>query len=221
MTFSKEWENQYIDNRHISIWPWSDLISLSSDYLKNSGNFKILEIGFGTGANIPFFLSRGVDYYGIEGSKIAFNLVSQKFPELKGNLSLGDFTKNRNYSEVFDMLIDRSSMTHNTLDAIYEGLLNIRSAMKPGAKYIGVDWFSTEHSEFINGVEIDPNTKVFNDNSCFSGVGKVHFSDKEHLLDIFNKSGFNVTKLTHKKSYTETPDNKYVFATWNLVAEKI
>ena len=221
MAFSKEWENQYLNNCHMSIWPWSDVISLSVGYLNNGCNLKILEIGFGMGANIPYFLSRGVDYFGIEGSETAFNLVSQKFPELEGKLILGDFIKNKNYTEVFDIVIDRSSMTHNTSDAIYDGLLNISNAMKVGAKYIGIDWFSTEHSEFINGKTIDNNTKIFNDNSCFSGVGKAHFSDKEHLLDIFNKSGFNVTKLTHKKSYTEIPDNKYVFATWNLVAEKI
>ena len=218
MTFSVEWESKYQTNQHISIWPWSDLISLTSGYLERDREFKVLEIGFGMGANIAFFLGKGVGYYGIEGSETAFNIVSEKFPELDKNLILGDFIKKRDYPEIFDMVVDRSSMTHNTSESIDQGLLNLRLAMKPGAKFVGVDWFSTEHSEFINGVEVDANTKVFNDDSCFSGLGNVHFSDKSHLIDIFNKAGFDITKLTHKKSYTEVPNNSYLFATWNFVA---
>lgn len=218
MSFSSEWNSKYLENKHISIWPWSDLISLSAAYLKLNEKSKVLEIGFGMGANIPFFLSKGVEYYGVEGSEAAFNVVSERFPELNQKLILGDFIKKRDYPEVFDMVVDRSSMTHNTSESITQGLSNLRLAMRPGAKFIGVDWFSTEHSDYINGVEVDANTKIFNDNSCFSGLGNVHFSDKNHLIDIFNKAGFDITKLTHKKSYTEVPNDNYVFATWNFVA---
>jgi hypothetical protein len=221
VTFSLEWDKKYTENRHISIWPWSDLISLTSGLLPPEINFKVLEIGFGMGANIPFFLSKGVKYYGIEGSKTAFDMVAKKFPELEKDLILGDFVKNKNYPQVFDMVVDRSSMTHNTSEAICEGLLNLNRVMKPNAKYIGIDWFSSDHSDFVKGVNVDANTKVFNENSCFSGLGNVHFSDHEHLLDIFDKTGFRLTKLIHKKNYTEIPSENYIFATWNFVAEKI
>jgi len=220
MTFSNEWDNKYLNNTHISIWPWTDLISMISSDLRTNVKIKILEIGFGMGANIPFFLNSEADYYGIEGSLTAVNKVKKKFPQLNKKLIHGDFIFKKDYPVNFDIVVDRSSMTHNTTKSIKEGLLNIASAMKPGSRFYGIDWFSTDHTEFTRGFEIDLNTKVFEDESCFSGVGNVHFSDKGHLINIFDSSGFRIEKLNHKKTFTEIPDNKYIFATWNFIAIK-
>ena len=38
----------------MSIWPWSDLVSYVMRYTKINENYKVLEIGCGSGANIPF-----------------------------------------------------------------------------------------------------------------------------------------------------------------------
>ena len=68
--FDNNWDKTYKKKFHLSVWPWSDLISYSARYLKPKNKFKkILELGCGAGANIPFFLQRKFDYYGIEGSK--------------------------------------------------------------------------------------------------------------------------------------------------------
>ena len=54
-----EWDKVYKSGRQKSKWPWSDLISLINIYLassiKEKRKLKILEIGCGYGANIPFF----------------------------------------------------------------------------------------------------------------------------------------------------------------------
>ena len=58
MTFSQEWDNRFKENKNISIWPWSDLVSFVMRYAKPSNpQFRVLELGCGAGANIPFFLS--------------------------------------------------------------------------------------------------------------------------------------------------------------------
>ena len=54
MGFSAEWEKQYQKNQQMSIWPWSDLISYVMRYTKINASYKVLEIGCGAGANIPF-----------------------------------------------------------------------------------------------------------------------------------------------------------------------
>jgi len=28
MTFSAEWDQRYIENTHLAVWPWSDLVTL-------------------------------------------------------------------------------------------------------------------------------------------------------------------------------------------------
>ena len=34
MGFSQEWEQRYADNTHLSIWPWSDIVSLVHRHCK-------------------------------------------------------------------------------------------------------------------------------------------------------------------------------------------
>ena len=54
MSFSKKWDQIYSKKKG-SIWPWSDLVSYYSKINnKLPSNPYILELGFGTGANIPF-----------------------------------------------------------------------------------------------------------------------------------------------------------------------
>ena len=71
MPFSKNWNNLYKKNKHISVWPWSDLVSLIMKFKNtNKKSIKVLELGCGAGANIPFFYNYRCDYYAIEGSDV-------------------------------------------------------------------------------------------------------------------------------------------------------
>lgn len=221
MSFSAEWDARYSEHTHLSVWPWSDLVSYFHRYAKPfNADTKVLEIGFGAGANIPFFLSIGVDYYGIEGSDSIAARVRERYPELKDRLKTGDFIR-QNYSDTYDLVVDRASMTHNDTNAIREGLKNICTAMKPGAKYIGIDWFSVEHSDFCLGDSIDEFTRANFTEGQFVGVGNVHFSSKEHLIELFSEAGMVLTKLEHKQNVSAIPRAGHLFASWNLVAEKV
>jgi len=53
----------------------------------------------------------------------------------------------------------------------------------------------------------------------FSKVGRVHFSDKNHLLELF--SDFEILHLEHKIINTEIPKNSHQSAWWNIVIQKI
>ena len=59
--FSNEWDNLYTSNAHMSVWPWSDLVSYVMRYArpKDPSNCKVLELGVGAGANIEFFYGSG------------------------------------------------------------------------------------------------------------------------------------------------------------------
>ena len=70
MTFSTEWNTRYQNNVHMSIWPWSDLVSSVMQFYKpTKTKIRVLELGCGAGANIPFFLSLNTEYFGIDGSE--------------------------------------------------------------------------------------------------------------------------------------------------------
>jgi len=220
MSFSSEWEQKYRAG-HMSIWPWSDLVSYVMRYARPSGpDYRVLELGCGAGANIPFFKSLGVKYYAIEGSPSIVETLRNKFSELEANIVVGDFSEDIPFSVDFDLVVDRSSITHNTTRSIKKSLAMVYSKLKTEGKFIGIDWFSTQHSDYQNGViDEDVYTRRDYTSGQFANIGRVHFSDITHLIEIFES--FRLELLEHKIIKREIPEDNHIFASWNLVVKKV
>lgn len=221
MNFSREWEERYKNDFKVSIWPWSDLVSYVMRYARPSSlEYRVLEIGCGAGANIAFFKNLGVQYFAIEGSETIVKKLWKRFPELKENIVMGDFTGNIPFSGSFDLVVDRSAMTHNSSAAIEQGLAIIYDKLTRGGKYIGIDWFSTIHSEYQRGKPAEDRfTRCGYDDGQFAFFGRVHFSNQDHLQELFES--FIIEILEHKVVYREIPPVDYTAAYWNLVAKKV
>jgi SAM-dependent methyltransferase len=220
MVFSKEWNERFKSNQSLSFWPWSELVSYVMRYARpTSPSFRVLEIGCGAGANIPFFQNLQVQYFAIEGSEYIVNKLWQSFPELKNHVIIGDFTENIPFPCSFDLIVDRSAMTHNSTASIKKGLGLVYDKMHDGAKYIGIDWFSTAHSEYQQGLPADDRfTRQGYTEGHFASVGRAHFSDREHLQELF--AHYVIELLEHKVISREIPPDHYTNACWNLVARK-
>ena len=218
MTFSKEWDQRYRQHSHMSVWPWSDLVSYVIRYVHLQKKLYVLEIGCGAGANIPFVLSLGYKYYGIEGSPTIVSKLKKRFPSIKKNIVVGDFTSKIPFDEKFDLVIDRSSLTLNTTEGIRRCLDLVYEKMKDDAKYIGIDWFSTAHQDYSKGTKVDKYTRIGYTNGQFANVGTVHFSNKAHLTKLFEK--FEILVLEHKTVVSEIPEKKKL-ASWNFIAKKV
>ena len=220
MSFSTEWERRYQENSHMSIWPWSDVVSYVMRHARPAGgNVRVLELGCGAGANIPFFLSCGVDYWAIDGSATIVERLRERFPQLKDNIVAGDFTQQLPFGGQFDLVIDRASLTCNDTAAIMRCLAAVHEKLKVGGKFIGIDWYSTAYSEYQKGVQAqDAFTRTGYQHGPFADTGHVHFSDKPHMLELFKE--FEMLVLEHKTIHRELPDDAWNFASWNLVAGK-
>jgi len=219
MTFSSEWEKRYQPNMKMSIWPWSDLITYVIRYASpKKKKMRVMELGCGAGANIPFFLDQNFKYYGVDGSKTMINKLKKKFPKIKDNLVVSDFTKQIQFEEKFDLVIDRASLTHNTTNEIKNCLEIIFNKMEKNAMYIGIDWYSTHHHDYSNFVKkLDRYSRADYSKGQFVDVGTVHFTNKLHLQKLFNK--FEILVLEHKVITRKIPKEKK-FASWNFVAKK-
>lgn len=219
MAFSKEWEICYRNNKQMSLWPWSDLISYVMRYSKPpSNNFNVLELGCGPGANIPFFKNLGINYYAIDGSPTIVNKVWKRFPEYKQNIKVGDFTKHIPFSMEFDLVVDRSSLTLNNTKDIKKTISLVFKKLKPGGKFIGIDWFSNLHTDFLKGKSGgDKYTRDGIKEGLFADLGKVHFADKQHILSLFSK--YKMEILEHKLIKTEIPE-KHIRAFWKFIVVK-
>lgn len=220
MNFSSEWDERYKANTHLSVWPWSDLVGFVMRHARPPGpGFRVLELGCGAGANIPFFQALGADYHGIEGSPAIVAALHERFPEWRDRIVAGDFTLDIPFEGEFDLVVDRSSLTHNTTAAIRHCLAMVKARLKPGSAFIGIDWFSTDYSEFSKGEDGgDAHTRSGFSQGPFAGVGRVHFSDRAHIEDLFN--GFELKVLEHKQVRREIPDDGWAFASWNFVARR-
>ena len=219
--FSTEWERCYLDNTQMSVWPWSDVVSLVHRYCNGliSGSGRVLELGCGAGANIPFFQALGVDYFAVEGSPAIVKQLHQRYPDFIDQISVGDFTVVQPFKGAFDLVIDRAAITHNSFTAIKDTLESVLVSLIPGGIFIGSDWFSTKHSDYFGGeMSVDKYTRNHYTKGQFIGVGGVHFSDEHHLKELFSQ--FEILLMEEKIIKQYEPLGNHQFASWNIVARR-
>lgn len=222
MGFSHEWEQRYAENTHLSVWPWSDIVSLVHRHCKPiiaAGGGHVLELGCGAGANIPLFRALGMNYYAIDGSPSIVKQLHQRYPDLIVQILTGDFTVGQPFPGNFDLVIDRAALTHNNTESIENALKIAFQSLKPSGLFIGSDWFSNNHSDSSGGGEFfDKFTRTNYVAGQFAGVGPVHFSDERHLRDLFAE--FEIVFMEEKLTRQYEPADHHQFASWNIVARK-
>ncbi|HET7086172.1 MAG TPA: class I SAM-dependent methyltransferase [Rhizomicrobium sp.] len=220
MTFSREWDTAY-KGKQRAIWPWSDMVSYVNRYARPADGFRrVLEMGCGAGANIPFFVQQGMDYYSIEGSPTIVARLHEAFPELRARILVGDFTAQIPFDGPFDLVVDRASIAHNNVQSIARTLELVFSLLRPGGKFIGIDWFSRAHSAARSGVAVDSHTRTDIPTAQFAGIGAVYFADQDHIIALLGAAGFVVERLEHKQHRVVIPTQADSPAWWNFVAAK-
>lgn len=222
MSFSVEWDSRYRENTHMSVWPWSDVVSLVHRHCRSviaAGGGRVYELGCGAGANIPLFRSLGLSYFATDGSATIVSELQRRYPEFESTITVADFTEEMPFEVKFDIVLDRASLTHNDTESIRRGLRLVFESLKSDGVYIGCDWFSTQHSDFGGGEKsVDAYTRTGFTTGQFAGTGRVHFSDEAHLRDLF--SPFELVFLEEKVVQRRHPPDQHQFGSWNLVARK-
>ena len=219
---AENWDAAYLANTQMSVWPWSDLISYVNRFAKDLPvGTNLFELGFGAGANLPFFLSLSkLNYYGIEQSEKAFEFVCRKYPAVARQLRYGNISENLFPDVIFGLVVDRATLAHNTTSAILQTLENLTTCMSPGGIFVGIDWFSKSHADSNLGIIEDEFTRTNIETGQFANLGSVHFSDAKHLSEIFNEAGFVIVMLEHKLITREIPHGSN-FGSFNFVARLV
>lgn len=132
----------------------------------------------------------------------------------------GDFTEALPFDGEFDLILDRSSVTHNSTADIRKAIALAYEKLRKGGYYFGLDWFSTKFGVFSDAAErydvVDDHTRVFH-SGYFEGLGNVHFSDADHIRELFHL--MTILELYEKTNVYTIPVGKTV-ARWSFVAQK-
>jgi hypothetical protein len=220
VAFSGEWETQFAAGAHFSEYPWSDLVALVMRHAnpkRYDRGMKVIELGPGIGANIPFFLNKGFEYHAIEGSETAVTHIRQRFGD-SVHVTVGDFTSAVPYEKnTFDLIVDRGAVTHNKIDDVRSSIHYSYLILKENGLYIGVDWYSIRHPHSRYGKEIEPNTKINIPVGTLKDVGIIHFFTQDEIISLF-RDNFEILYLEHKTYETLIPDKNSGWASFNFVA---
>lgn len=183
MTFSPAWNALYEANRFGN--------GTASEFNLYISNFvhqhaTVLELGCGTGVNIPQFLNKNADYYGIDGSEIAVAKALKNFPSLTGRITHGDFTQALGPYTYTDIICERASLPHNDIESITRCVALIKERLQVGGLFISSDWFSVSHSELKRGEIVEARTRRDYPDGQFLGAGTVHFSNEREIRELFD-----------------------------------
>ena len=209
------WRFKAINRMVKTEWPWTNMIRLLKKFEKKK-KIKLLEIGCGSGCNIPFFLKEKnlYEYYAIDNNDRWIKNLKKRYPSINKNLFHGNFS-NYSFNQKFDIILDRCSMTHNNEKNIFLALKNLKKFLNKKGLYIGVDWWSTKHSDCkkINHYE----SRSFKKGD-FAGVSGVYFSNKKQILNFFKS--WKILYLSENIEKLEYPKKNKKIASWDIVAEK-
>lgn len=216
-----EWETAFRSNTHLSAWPWSDLVSYVHRHATPLAQFRrVLELGCGMGANIPFFIALGLDYCAIEQSTTAVARLHERYPRLREAIVAGDFSRSIPLEGIFDLVVDRAATQHNATEAVRRAIVTAYDRLRPGGKLIGIDWVSGAHSDAKQGTRVDEHTRRDLPSRAFAGLGLVHFFEQSYLIQLLTSVGFAIECLEHKVHEVVLPADSGRPAWWNFVAVK-
>lgn len=142
MVFDKTWEKIF-QSKAWGKYPAEEVVRFIATKFKcvtNRKKIRVLDLGCGGGAHTWYMAREGFDVYGIDGSKSAIrqtrNLLKRE--GLRANVTIGDFTGLKYQSEFFDIIIDSSSVQHNSFKDIRNIHHKILLMLKPGGYFFGI-----------------------------------------------------------------------------------
>jgi len=153
MNIKNNWDNS-VKKKHYNVYPNETVVRFIFNYFKKNSKKKILDLGCGAGSNLKVLKDQGLDYYGLDSSRLALKIAIKSY---KKNIYFGNFADQINFKDrFFDGIIDRMSLGHNTEQNIDKALINIKKKLKKGGFFLTM-FFSNKCSDLKFGKKCKKN----------------------------------------------------------------
>jgi hypothetical protein len=212
--FDKYWEKIiYKNNKHINNYPYDWVVSSVNKFVNYKKN--ALELGSGTANHLIFLSKFGFkNVLGLEASKTAIKISKEKIKKKK-NIFLKkiDFNKFKYKKNYYDLILDKTSLTHNKISDIKKTLKKINYSLTDNGLFFSV--MSNKYASF------DTSKK---DKRAFKFVtpGKkgllTNFFSKSEIIQLFKD--FVILELKEELHIIHKP-MKTKFSSWNIICKKI
>jgi SAM-dependent methyltransferase len=179
---------------------------------RSPAEIDVLELGFGSGANLSFAARQGFRVAGVEISDAAFDHAQRLFESegLTGDLRRSEFVSLPFAEGSFDLVFDRAALSYVDMHTAASAIAEARRVLRPGGRLLfnpyskadgaaaGTPSSATGRTPFAHG------HPVFYDRS-----------DIEHVAG----AGFAIREMLHVTSIDEWSVERPCRAEWQVVLE--
>jgi SAM-dependent methyltransferase len=221
---SEFWNKKYLDG-HQQKYPWDIVVSFLLRAAKRNGaapqNLKVLEVGFGTGANLSFAAHEGFHVSGVEISPAAVAIARKRFnrEEIQGDLVQGSFTKLPFDDDAFDFVIDRGSLTCVKLDEIKIAVREISRVSKTKAHFL-FNCYADSHSSARSGVPASGRARKSIAEGTLAGMDHIAFLSANDISEIFQDEWRLLSMSRLEITEMESPVAN-IHSEWRVIAERL
>ena len=196
---SQIWEERYTKRAVVNRYPHDDVVSfMLRNYKENKKNIKVLDLGCGTGNNLIFLAKEGYEYYGIDYSRSAIDIIPETFDYFslrlkKNRLHSASFKDLPFEDNFFDVIIDRQSVGQNNFNDIKIIINEVYRVLKNKGKYFGIN-FSDRSVEMSCGSRVGKSQYNNFTKGRFKNIGERHFFNYDEVFTLFSQ--FKILSLT-------------------------
>lgn len=209
------WDSLYGKKQNYLEYPCENVIILSHRYFdKDPKEQKLLDLGFGSGNNLIYFINSGYECYGCEISPSSIELTHKRLDNLHLSAELSQFNRELPYPDnFFDIVVAWSSIFYNNLEGMKLEIDEVLRVLKPGGIFMAT--LLRENATLIQWSDrIDETT--YKVRSCYPQSGAI-------LYPVKNQE--EAKALLHRFSdliigHTETSVNEMTESYWLVLGRK-
>lgn len=218
MTVHDTWE-QIHSSRAWGVYPSEYVIRFIARnyYQTRREDVRVLDFGCGQGAHTWYLAREGFDTYAFDISESAIEKMKVRLEKenLFAHMRVMDGMKLDYPENFFDAAVDSACIAMNKAVDARKMYQNIFKVLKPGGKLL-THVFGKGTTGYGTGTLIEPNTYENMPAGNLQHTGRVHFYEREELLQILTDIGFHTISIDPMR-YTDDGND---FETYTAIGTK-